>query len=81
MTSTGASFTNATPTIGAITVNVNVGRNNYDTIRVSSISADSIAAMEGFKAGHIHLRQENNSKSWATAMIFPPSRTVLWSSG
>ena len=51
-------------------VNVNVGRNNYDTIRIEYFS-DSIAAMEGFKAGTFTLRQENNSKSWATAYDFP----------
>lgn len=51
-------------------INVNVGRNNYDTIRIEYFS-DSIAAMEGFKAGTFTLRQENNSKSWATAYEFP----------
>ncbi|MGR3614782.1 MAG: extracellular solute-binding protein [Paracoccaceae bacterium] len=51
-------------------VNVNVGRNNYDSIRIEYFS-DSIAAMEGFKAGEFTLRQENNSKSWATAYDFP----------
>ncbi|MFY2823193.1 extracellular solute-binding protein [Ruegeria sp. MALMAid1280] len=51
-------------------VNVNVGRNNFDTIRIEYF-ADSIAAMEGFKAGTFTLRQENNSKSWATAYDFP----------
>ncbi|WP_282027826.1 extracellular solute-binding protein [Ruegeria faecimaris] len=51
-------------------VNVNIGRNNYDSIRIEYF-ADSIAAMEGFKAGTFTLRQENNSKSWATAYDFP----------
>ncbi|WP_424985530.1 extracellular solute-binding protein [Microbulbifer sp. S227A] len=51
-------------------VNVNVGRNNYDTIRIEYFS-DSIAAMEAFKAGEFTFRQENNSKSWATAYDFP----------
>ncbi len=51
-------------------INVNVGRNNYETIRIEYFS-DSIAAMEGFKAGTFTLRQENNSKSWATAYDFP----------
>ncbi len=51
-------------------LNVNVGRNNYDTIRIEYF-ADSIAAMEAFKAGEFTLRQENNSKSWATAYDFP----------
>ncbi|MCE8517541.1 ABC transporter substrate-binding protein [Ruegeria pomeroyi] len=51
-------------------LNVNVGRNNYDSIRVEYYT-DTIAAMEGFKAGNYTLRQENNSKSWATAYDFP----------
>lgn len=51
-------------------VNVNVGRNNYETIRIEYF-ADSIAAMEAFKAGEFTFRQENNSKSWATAYDFP----------
>lgn len=51
-------------------VNVNVGRNNYDSIRIEYFS-DSIAAMEAFKAGEFTLREENNSKSWATAYDFP----------
>lgn len=51
-------------------VNVNVGRNNYETIRIEYFS-DSIAAMEAFKAGEFTFRQENNSKSWATAYDFP----------
>ncbi|MCB1311403.1 MAG: ABC transporter substrate-binding protein [Sedimentitalea sp.] len=51
-------------------INVNVGRNNYETIRIEYFS-DSIAAMEAFKAGEFTLRQENNSKSWATAYDFP----------
>lgn len=51
-------------------VNVNVGRNNYDRIRIEYFS-DSIAAMEAFKAGEFTFRQENNSKSWATAYDFP----------
>jgi microcin C transport system substrate-binding protein len=51
-------------------VNVNVGRNNYDFIRIEYFS-DSIAAMEAFKAGEFTFRQENNSKSWATAYDFP----------
>ncbi|MBV1926997.1 MAG: extracellular solute-binding protein, partial [Rhodobacteraceae bacterium] len=51
-------------------INVNVGRNNYETIRIEYFS-DSVAAMEAFKAGEYTFRQENNSKSWATAYNFP----------
>ena len=51
-------------------VNVNVGRNNFETIRIEYFS-DSIAALEAFKAGEFTFRQENNSKSWASAYDFP----------
>ncbi|CUH88130.1 oligopeptide ABC transporter substrate-binding protein OppA [Phaeobacter sp. CECT 5382] len=50
-------------------LNVNVGRHNYDLIRIEYFG-DSVAAMEGFKAGLYTLRNENNSKNWATAYGF-----------
>ncbi|KIC11944.1 peptide ABC transporter substrate-binding protein [Leisingera sp. ANG-M1] len=50
-------------------VNVNLGRHNYDSIRVEYFG-DAVAAMEGFKAGVYTLRPENSSKSWATAYNF-----------
>ncbi|ATG36912.1 ABC transporter extracellular solute-binding protein [Phaeobacter piscinae] len=50
-------------------VNVNVGRHNYDRIRIEYFG-DSVAAMEGFKAGVYTMRPENSSKSWATAYGF-----------
>ncbi len=50
-------------------LNVNIGRHNYDSIRVEYFG-DTIAAMEGFKAGVYTVRPENNSKSWATAYEF-----------
>ena len=50
-------------------VNVNVGRHNYDRIRIEYFG-DAVAAMEGFKAGVYTMRPENNSKSWATAYEF-----------
>jgi microcin C transport system substrate-binding protein len=51
-------------------INVNVGRFNYDTIRIEYFS-DSIASMEAFKVGEFTFRQENNSKNWATQYDFP----------
>jgi len=48
----------------------NKGRGNFDTIRVEYF-ADSNAAFEGFKSGAYTFRQENSSKSWATAYDFP----------
>lgn len=50
-------------------LNVNVGRHNYDRIKVEYFG-DSVAAVEGFKAGVYTLRPENHSKSWATAYDF-----------
>ncbi len=51
-------------------INVNIGRNNFETIRIEYF-ADSVAAMEGFKAGAYTFRAENSSISWATAYNFP----------
>ncbi len=51
-------------------INVNVGRHNFETIRIEYFT-DSIAAMEAFKAGVFTFRQENNSKNWATSYDFP----------
>ena len=49
---------------------INVGRNNFDTIRIEYF-ADSSAAFEGFKAGAYTFRIENSSKQWATGYDFP----------
>ncbi len=49
---------------------LNIGRNNFDTIRVEYF-ADSNAAFEGFKAGAYTFRIENSSKQWATGYDFP----------
>jgi len=47
-----------------------IGQNNFDTIRVEYF-ADSSAALEAFKAGEYTFRIENSSKDWATAYNFP----------
>jgi len=49
---------------------MNVGRSNFETIRVEYF-ADSAAAFEGFKAGTYTFRSENSSKGWATGYDFP----------
>ncbi len=49
---------------------INVGRNNFDAIRIEYF-ADSAAAFEGFKSGVYTFRQENSSKQWATGYDFP----------
>ncbi len=49
---------------------MNIGRNNFDTIRIEYF-ADGSAAFEGFKAGEYTFRIENSSKQWATGYDFP----------
>jgi microcin C transport system substrate-binding protein len=48
----------------------NVGRNNFDRIRVEYFG-DENSAFEAFKAGEYTFRNESNSKKWATAYKFP----------
>jgi microcin C transport system substrate-binding protein len=52
---------------------VNVGRNNFDTIRYDYYR-DDIIALEAFKAGAYDFRLEGSSKNWATAYDVPPVR-------
>nr|WP_236045413.1 MULTISPECIES: extracellular solute-binding protein [Pseudooceanicola] len=49
---------------------VNVGRWNFDTIRVEYFGDES-AAFEAFKAGEYTFRQESSSRQWATQYDFP----------
>src|SRR6056297_3365263 len=49
---------------------INVGRHNFDRIRIEYFADDS-AAFEAFKAGIYTFRSENNSKKWATGYDFP----------
>lgn len=49
---------------------MNIGRNNFDTIRIEYF-ADGSAAFEGFKSGAYTFRVENSSKQWATGYGFP----------
>ena len=51
-------------------LNINKGRNNFETIRVEYF-ADSSAAFEGFKSGAYTFRSENSSLQWATGYDFP----------
>ncbi|MBW4961732.1 extracellular solute-binding protein [Sulfitobacter sp. CW3] len=48
----------------------NVGRNNFDTIRVEYFG-DENSAFEAFKAGEYTFRAEGSSKQWASAYDFP----------
>ena len=49
---------------------INVGQNNFEFIRYEYYG-DTIAALEGFKAGNFTFRSENSSKVWATGYDFP----------
>jgi microcin C transport system substrate-binding protein len=48
----------------------NVGRNNFDAIRIEYFG-DENSAFEAFKAGEYTFRTEGNSKQWASAYDFP----------
>ncbi|WP_299566231.1 extracellular solute-binding protein [uncultured Sulfitobacter sp.] len=48
----------------------NVGRNNFDRIRVEYFG-DENSAFEAFKSGEYTFRSEGNSRQWATAYDFP----------
>lgn len=49
---------------------INVGRNNFDTIRIEYF-ADGDTAFEAFKAGEYTFRVENSSLTWATGYDYP----------
>ncbi|CUH52400.1 extracellular solute-binding protein [Shimia marina] len=49
---------------------INVGRHNFDSIRIEYFG-DASAAFEAFKAGEYTFRAETNSKQWATGYDFP----------
>ncbi|MFK7744455.1 MAG: extracellular solute-binding protein [Roseobacter sp.] len=54
----------------------NIGRNNFDEIRVEYFGDDT-AAFEAFKAGEYTFRAEGDSKKWATGYDFPKTRDGL----
>ncbi|WP_300034115.1 extracellular solute-binding protein [uncultured Roseobacter sp.] len=54
----------------------NVGRNNFDEIRIEYFGDDT-AAFEAFKAGEYTFRTEGDSKKWATGYDFPKKREGL----
>ncbi|HEY2532348.1 MAG TPA: extracellular solute-binding protein, partial [Xanthobacteraceae bacterium] len=51
-------------------LNVNVGRDNFDELRYEYFR-DTSVALEAFKADSIDWRTENSAKNWATAYDFP----------
>jgi microcin C transport system substrate-binding protein len=64
------------PDYWAADLPVNKGRNNVDVIRYDYYR-DGTIALEAFKAGQYDIRQENSSKSWATAYDSPALRDGL----
>lgn len=58
------------PDYWGVDVPINVGRNNFDAIRIEYY-ADYNAAFEGFKGGSYTFRNEASSKIWATGYDFP----------
>jgi microcin C transport system substrate-binding protein len=71
---------------------VNVGRNNFDRLRIDYY-ADQASAFEAFKAGEYTFRGETNADRWITGYDFPaaarghvvveeyPARTVPFAGG
>ena len=51
----------------------NVGRNNFDTVRIEYFG-DAEAAFQGFLAGEFTYRTEGDSKKWATGYDVPKVR-------
>ena len=51
----------------------NVGRNNFDSIRIEYFG-DAESAFQGFLAGEFTFRSENDSKKWATGYDAPKVR-------
>ncbi len=49
---------------------INVGRGNYDAIRIEYFT-DTSAAFEAFKSGEFNFRAETSSINWATSYDFP----------
>ncbi len=55
---------------------INVGRNNFDTIRYDYYR-DATVALEAFKAGEYDFRVENVAKNWATGYNSPALKNGL----
>lgn len=61
------------PDYWAASLPVNMGRNNFDTIRVDYYR-DFTVALEAFKAGAFDVNLENSAKQWATGYDGPAFR-------
>jgi microcin C transport system substrate-binding protein len=58
------------PDYWAKNLSVNVGRYNFDTVKVDYYRDDTVA-VEALKAGEYDFRRENIAKTWATAYNLP----------
>jgi microcin C transport system substrate-binding protein len=54
-------------------INVNIGRNNFDEIRLEYFR-DPTVAIEALKADSVDFRTENSAKNWATAYDFTAAK-------
>ncbi|PNK59731.1 extracellular solute-binding protein [Psychrobacter sp. FDAARGOS_221] len=57
-------------------VMANKGRFNFDYIKYVYYGSDEVA-LEGFKVGQYHFRQESSARKWATAYNFPAVKAGL----
>ena len=57
-------------------VMANIGRYNFDFIKYIYYGSDEIA-LEGFKVGQFHFRQESSARKWATAYNFPAAKAGM----
>src|SRR5699024_1665607 len=55
---------------------VNKGRFNFDYIKYIYYGSDEIA-LEGFKVGQYHFRQESSARKWTTSYDFAAARAGL----
>lgn len=55
---------------------INIGRNNFDTMRYDYYRDPQIA-FEAFKSGAVDFRRENSSKNWATSYDLPQIKNGL----
>ena len=57
-------------------VMANKGRFNFDYIKYIYYGSDEIA-LEGFKVGQYHFRQESSARKWTTAYNFPAAKAGM----
>lgn len=58
------------PEYWGTTLNVNVGRDNFERLRYEYFR-DQTVAIEAFKGDQVDVRTENSAKNWATGYDFP----------